>query len=144
MRRRPAADVSPDTPPFTTRYGRPAESILSWINAGNASCDSSPSPAVRLVPKNSTTWRGSGVRPRAASEARADSGVLTPWPPLPPAEGEFPRPQVNATQASADTIIRRMMIEARDLEQTYLSGGRPLTVLRQINLSIAPREFVAI
>jgi putative ABC transport system ATP-binding protein len=37
-----------------------------------------------------------------------------------------------------------MMIEARDLEQTYESGGRPLTVLRQINLSIAPREFVAI
>jgi putative ABC transport system ATP-binding protein len=36
------------------------------------------------------------------------------------------------------------MIEARDLEQTYLSGGRPLTVLRQVNLSIAPREFVAI
>jgi len=37
-----------------------------------------------------------------------------------------------------------MMIEARDLEQTYLSGGRPLTVLRQINLAIAPREFVAV
>jgi putative ABC transport system ATP-binding protein len=37
-----------------------------------------------------------------------------------------------------------MMIEARDLEQTYASGGRPLTVLRQINLAIAPREFVAI
>ena len=37
-----------------------------------------------------------------------------------------------------------MMIEARDLEQTYSSGGRPLTVLRQINLAIAPREFVAV
>jgi putative ABC transport system ATP-binding protein len=37
-----------------------------------------------------------------------------------------------------------MMIEALDLEQTYQSGGRPLTVLRQINLAIAPREFVAI
>jgi len=37
-----------------------------------------------------------------------------------------------------------MMIVARDLEQTYLSGGRPLVVLREINLSIAPREFVAI
>ncbi len=37
-----------------------------------------------------------------------------------------------------------MIIEARDLEQTYLSGGRPLTVLRQINLAIAPREFVAV
>jgi putative ABC transport system ATP-binding protein len=37
-----------------------------------------------------------------------------------------------------------MMIVAEDLEQTYLSGGRPLTVLRQINLAIAPQEFVAI
>ena len=37
-----------------------------------------------------------------------------------------------------------MMIVAEDLQQTYLSGGRPLTVLRDINLAIAPREFVAI
>lgn len=36
------------------------------------------------------------------------------------------------------------MIVAEALEQTYLSGGRPLTVLRDINLAIAPREFVAI
>ncbi|HET9386376.1 MAG TPA: ABC transporter ATP-binding protein [Gemmatimonadales bacterium] len=36
------------------------------------------------------------------------------------------------------------MISAENLEQTYLSGGRPLTVLRDINLAIAPREFVAI
>jgi len=36
------------------------------------------------------------------------------------------------------------MIEALDLEQTYQSGGRPLTVLRQINLAIAAREFVAV
>src|SRR3990172_9786531 len=52
-----------------------------------------------------------------------------------------PRPRHSRRVVS---IIRRMMIVARDLEQTYLSGGRPLTVLRQINLSIAPREFVAI
>ena len=37
-----------------------------------------------------------------------------------------------------------MMIVAENLQQTYLSGGRPLTVLRDINLAIAPREFVAI
>jgi putative ABC transport system ATP-binding protein len=37
-----------------------------------------------------------------------------------------------------------MMIEASELEQTYRSGGRPLTVLRQINLAIAAREFVAV
>jgi len=37
-----------------------------------------------------------------------------------------------------------MLIEASDLEQTYQSGGQPLTVLRQINLAIAEREFVAV
>jgi putative ABC transport system ATP-binding protein len=37
-----------------------------------------------------------------------------------------------------------MMIEARDLEQTYLSGATPLTVLRQVNLVVAPQEFVAV
>ena len=37
-----------------------------------------------------------------------------------------------------------MMIVAESLEQTYLSGGRPLTVLRDIDLAIAPQEFVAI
>ncbi len=36
------------------------------------------------------------------------------------------------------------MIAAEDLEQTYWSAGRPLTVLRQINLAIAAQEFVAI
>jgi len=37
-----------------------------------------------------------------------------------------------------------MMIEAIDVEQTYLSGGKPLTVLKQINLAIEPEAFVAI
>jgi len=37
-----------------------------------------------------------------------------------------------------------MMIEAIDLEQTYLSGGKPLTVLKQINLAVEPEGFVAI
>jgi putative ABC transport system ATP-binding protein len=36
------------------------------------------------------------------------------------------------------------MIVAEALEQTYLSGGRPLTVLRQIKLVIEPQEFVAL
>jgi putative ABC transport system ATP-binding protein len=36
------------------------------------------------------------------------------------------------------------MIEAIDLEQTYMSGGKPLTVLKQINLAIEPEGFVAI
>jgi putative ABC transport system ATP-binding protein len=37
-----------------------------------------------------------------------------------------------------------MMIIAEALTQTYRSGGRPLTVLENIDLAIAPQEFVAI
>jgi putative ABC transport system ATP-binding protein len=37
-----------------------------------------------------------------------------------------------------------MMIIARNLSQTYRSGSEPLTVLRDVELSIAENEFVAI
>jgi len=37
-----------------------------------------------------------------------------------------------------------MMIIARQLEQTYLSGGRPLVVLKSVDLDIEPESFVAI
>jgi putative ABC transport system ATP-binding protein len=37
-----------------------------------------------------------------------------------------------------------MRIIAENLGQTYLSGGRPLVVLRDVDLDIAPEEFVAI
>ena len=36
------------------------------------------------------------------------------------------------------------MIEAKELGKTYLSGGKPLTVLKNINLTIEARSFVAI
>ncbi len=36
------------------------------------------------------------------------------------------------------------MIVAENLEQTYMSGGRPLTVLRDISLAVEPQGFVAI
>ncbi len=37
-----------------------------------------------------------------------------------------------------------MIIVARDLTQTYSSGGRPLTVLKNINLGVEPQGFVAV
>jgi putative ABC transport system ATP-binding protein len=37
-----------------------------------------------------------------------------------------------------------MMIVARDLTKTYTSGGRPLTVLEDVNLAVEPRSFVAV
>jgi putative ABC transport system ATP-binding protein len=40
--------------------------------------------------------------------------------------------------------VSSRMIVAQGLGQTYRSGGRPLTVLRDVDLTIADREFVAI
>jgi len=37
-----------------------------------------------------------------------------------------------------------MIIIAEHLEQTYMSGGRPLTVLSDINLTVEPQGFLAI
>lgn len=37
-----------------------------------------------------------------------------------------------------------MMIVARGLEKTYSSGGRPLRVLRSIDLDVAPESFLAV
>jgi putative ABC transport system ATP-binding protein len=37
-----------------------------------------------------------------------------------------------------------MMIVAQGLEKTYQSGGRPLTVLRSLDLQVPPEAFVAI
>jgi putative ABC transport system ATP-binding protein len=37
-----------------------------------------------------------------------------------------------------------MMIVAQGLEKTYTSGGRPLPVLRDIDLEVAPESFVAV
>jgi putative ABC transport system ATP-binding protein len=37
-----------------------------------------------------------------------------------------------------------MMIVAQGLEKTYTSGGRPLPVLRDVDLEVAPESFVAV
>jgi putative ABC transport system ATP-binding protein len=37
-----------------------------------------------------------------------------------------------------------MMIIAEHLEQTYMSGGHPLTVLKDVSLSVDPQGFIAI
>jgi putative ABC transport system ATP-binding protein len=57
----------------------------------------------------------------------------------PPAAQELSR----ATNPIAARIFR-VMIKAIGLTQTYLSGGRPLTVLKDINLTVDPQGFVAI
>lgn len=55
-------------------------------------------------------------------------------------------PSLHATvmRIAVAAIFRFMLIVARDLEQTYQSAGRPLTVLKSVDLEIAREEFVAI
>jgi putative ABC transport system ATP-binding protein len=61
--------------------------------------------------------------------ARRSAAQVTAFPPFPP----FP------------PIFRAMsLIVTEHLEQTFQSAGRPLTVLRDINLTIDPRAFVAV
>ncbi len=58
-RRRAPAEVSPESPPFTTWMRKFAESAMAWITAGYASPGSSPKPAVSEVPTNRTLTRPS-------------------------------------------------------------------------------------
>jgi putative ABC transport system ATP-binding protein len=59
------------------------------------------------------------------------------------AGGASLQPTAIASSATV-TIFRFMLIIAKDLEQTYLSAGKPLTVLKAVNLEIAREDFVAI
>jgi len=87
---------------------------------------------VRLVPRNRTTGRVVSEAVGCAS-GTCLSGCRSS------------RPQAATSARKAKTsIFRRMMIIAEALEQTYMSGGRPLTVLTNIDLEIEARSAVAI
>jgi putative ABC transport system ATP-binding protein len=53
-------------------------------------------------------------------------------------------PHANSATIEAAAIIRLMVISARNISQTYQSGGRPLTVLHAIDLDVAAGEKMAI
>src|SRR5690606_36931223 len=169
MRRSPPAEVSPLTPAFTTRKRSPAESSFSWIRAGYAWSTVSPYPAVRLVPRKRITGRSSdaagGMRlgereatsPLECDDAPSASAGSARPPAWEPSAGETsdaaertssglsPPPQASArTNHRIAGNLFIMMIVAEGLERTYLSAGRPLTVLRDIDLAIEPESFVAI
>ena len=106
------------------------------MRAGNAWLSGKPNPAVRLVPRNTIASRssaaavawGSAPEDRTRSVSRASFGAHA-----------TPR-----TRSKLPSILRAMMIEAKGLGKTYLSGGKPLTVLKNSNLTIEARSFVAI
>src|SRR5687768_2650219 len=53
--------------------------------------------------------------------------------------------QASVAITEARAILRNMsLIIAKQLTQTYTSAGRPLTVLADVDLTIAPESFIAI
>jgi putative ABC transport system ATP-binding protein len=60
-------------------------------------------------------------------------------------EGAHAAASANVAAAQAPAIFRIMsLIIAKQLTQTYTSAGRPLTVLADVDLTIAPESFIAI
>jgi putative ABC transport system ATP-binding protein len=71
-----------------------------------------------------------GVFAGACAGARAASG---------------PSAHPSVADITSTAIFRGMsLIIAKNLRQTYMSGGRPLTVLDEVDLSIEPESFIAI
>src|SRR6476646_9832125 len=90
-----------------------------------------PKPAVRLVPRKTT-------RPRlpSAGGGGGDGG----------GDGSRSHPRIAAAISPIQphrTIID-VMLRCASLTKTYLSGGRRLTVLKDISVTVEPGAFVAI
>src|SRR5688500_8702342 len=110
------------------------------MRAGYASSGCTPSPAVRLVPKNTIDRARSASPPppcRVSSTAPASSagrsvssgGALLHASPRPSTPPHHARP---------------IMLIARDLTKEYDSGAHRLTVLRDVSFSIPQGAFVSI
>ena len=99
---------------------------------------------MRLVP--STTTRSKGVAAEPPSEAVApttrDVLELSCGPERTTSEST---PGSHALRASKTTTKRNNpMILAEGLSKEYMSGGRPLRVLDQVDLHVKPESFVAV
>src|SRR6185436_12019147 len=73
-RRNPPADVSPETPAFTTSYLNPSASRCFWTSEGTDCSTSRPKPAVRLSPRNTIRGRVDADAAAGADDAGGDGG----------------------------------------------------------------------
>jgi putative ABC transport system ATP-binding protein len=105
---------------------------------------------VRLVPRKTTTGRPweapeSARAEFAETEVESIGAEAAGSRPMDVPSGGLEGPHA-ATRHTDRTTERRlgMMIVARSLEKTYLSGGRPLRVLHSVDLDVACESFVAV
>ena len=78
----PPADVSPETPAFTTSKGCPSLASRAWISAGTDCGGSRPYPAVRLSPRNTIRGRLEAAGATAGGGRRLSRVVLAAAPAL--------------------------------------------------------------
>ena len=132
MRRRAPADVSPLTPAFTAVNGEPGriDLPLQQRRVRLRRVDTEPRRKARAEKHDSPA---TPFRRRHRRETRAGAGSR-------------PHP---ATAAIAQPITTHRtiidhMLRCASLTKTYLSGGRRLTVLKDISFTVEPGAFVAI
>src|SRR4029450_11093484 len=119
---------------------------MRWaMRAGSASLGSTPRPAVRLVPRNSTKrspLAGDGVAAAAVGAGDGDgAGRVQANPAMMKAAHNFSRTRPVAT---AVLITTRPILSAVSLSQSYVSGGRELSVLRGVSFELEAGGFLAI
>src|SRR6185437_7461734 len=110
-----------------------------WISEVKLESGSRPNPAVRLVPKKTMVRlspRGADTAALPAAGTAVSTAALRVPPPAPP----------HAAAASATSLHFQpaLMLVVRHLTKSYPSGGRTLTVLRDVSFTIADGAFVAI
>ena len=114
-----------------------------WINEVKLESGSRPNPAVRLVPTKTMVRlspRGADTAALPAAGAAVSTAALRVPPPAPP------HAAAAAAAASATSLHFQpaLMLVVRHLTKSYPSGGRTLTVLRDVSFTIADGAFVAI
>lgn len=119
--------------------------MCRWMIDVKLESGSSPYPAVRLVPRNTMVrWSARGADAAARSRA-AVSGAA----PRVPSRSRPVLPPHDAAAAAAASATRLhfhpvLMLVVRQLTKSYPSGGRTLTVLRDVTFTIPDGAFVAI
>ena len=116
-----------------------------WMSEVKLESGSRPNPAVRLVPTKTMvrlSLRGvDTAAPPVARAAVSTAALRVPSPPLPP-----PHPAAAAAAASATSLHFQtaLMLVVRQLTKSFPSGGRTLTVVRDVSFTIPDGAFVAI
>src|SRR5688500_9981186 len=146
MRRSAPADVSPESPALIAVMGMPSAAALAATIIGNACDGSSPYPAVRLVPKNSTLTfvESFAVLPPFGAPGESAAGPASAGARLAAVAPSIFRSGWHAARAPRNTIQEIFMLIAKEVTREYRSGDHNLAVLKDVSFSIPQGDFVAI